>query len=671
MSQLNPRQREAARYIDGPLLVLAGAGSGKTRVITQKIAYLIKECGLAPQRIAAVTFTNKAAREMKARVGTLLHGKEAAGLTVSTFHTLGLQIIRKQVKELGYKPGFTIFDAQDSIALLKELMHKSHGGDADMDEQMLWQISRWKNAQIEPPQALVEAAQDARLIAAAMLYEAYDRHLKAYNAVDFDDLIRLPVRLLRDHPEVRAAWQNRIHYLLVDEYQDTNAAQYQLVQWLAGSRGALTVVGDDDQSIYAWRGAQPENLALLRDDFTNLKVIKLEQNYRSTGRILKAANQLISHNPHVFEKRLWSELGYGDPIRVLRCRDDENEAERVVTEILHHKFQQRTRHSDYAILYRSNHQSRLLETKLREQRIPYFLSGGTSFFSRGEVKDIMAYLRLLVNPDDDAAFLRIVNTPRREIGPATLEKLGGYATARGISLFAACFELGLEQQLTARQLEKLRNFAHWINLQGDNARRGDALQVVKDVIQGINYPGWLEDISSDKKAAESRMENVHELVAWLGRLLEGAEEKTLADAVASITLMDILERQNEDEAGDAVHLMTLHAAKGLEFPHVFIIGMEEEILPHRNSLDENSLDEERRLAYVGITRAQRTLTFSFSLRRKRYGEISACEPSRFLQELPGEDLAWEGGSATTDPEQRQTRGKAHLANLRGILGGET
>ena len=512
-----------------------------------------------------------------------------------------------------------------------------------------------------------QSGDDAQLAAAAGLYADYNRHLKTYNAVDFDDLIMLPVLLLRSEPEVLERWQNRMRYLLVDEYQDTNATQYQLVKLLVGPRGALTVVGDDDQSIYAWRGAQPENLALLAQDFPQLKVIKLEQNYRSMGRILKAANQLIGNNPHVFEKSLWSEMGYGDPIRVLRAADDEQEAEKVVPQLLHHKFTSRTSYSDYAILYRGNHQSRLFERALREHNIAYHLSGGTSFFAYSEVKDIMAYLRLLVNPDDDNAFLRIVNTPRREVGPATIEKLAAYAAQRGQSLFAASFELGLEQHLNGRPLERLRHFTHWVNHIADRAQRGDIMAAVRDLIQDINYEAWLADNARDDKAAARRMDNVLELVAWLQRLYDQEEgEPEFAQLVAKLCLMDILERQDEgDTSSEGVHLMTLHAAKGLEFPHVFMVGMEEELLPHRTSIEEDNIEEERRLAYVGITRAQRTLTFSVVTRRRRYGETVECTPSRFLDELPQDDLEWEGGPK--DPEKSRAQGASAIAGLRGLL----
>jgi ATP-dependent DNA helicase Rep len=667
VSELNPRQREAVRYIDGPLLVLAGAGSGKTRVITQKIAYLIKECGLAARHIAAVTFTNKAAREMKERVGGLLKGGEGRGLRVSTFHTLGLDIVRRELPALGYKAGFTIFDAQDAAGLIRELLRRDGANEA-LAKDLQWRISDWKNALITPEQA-VAAAEDGAGPAAAQLYASYNRHLKAYNAVDFDDLLLQPVLLFEREPAILEAWQNRIRYLLVDEYQDTNSTQYRLVRQLVGPRGALTVVGDDDQSIYAWRGARPENLAELAQDYPALKVIKLEQNYRSMGCILKAANKLIANNPHVFEKALWSEMGYGEPIRIVQTQNEEDEALKVVSAILHHRFQQNAAYSDYAILYRGNHQSRLIEKALREQRIPYALSGGTSFFAHTEVKDVMAYLRLLVNPDDDAAFLRVVNVPRREIGPTTLERLGGYAAERGIGLFTACFELGLAQRLSTRSHDNLTRFANWLVGFGDRARRGDPIAAARELVHEVGYEGWLRETSNDLKQAERRQGNVEELLEWLGRMAEQEEKETdLAALVAKLALMDILERNEEAEAGDKVRLMTLHAAKGLEFPHVFLVGMEEELLPHRTSIEEDTIEEERRLAYVGITRAQRTLTLTLAARRRRGGEIVRCEPSRFIGELPSEDLRWEGIGIEMPAEERQARGRAQLASLKGMLG---
>jgi ATP-dependent DNA helicase Rep len=667
MKGLNPRQREAVRYLDGPLLVLAGAGSGKTRVITRKIAHLIDHAGIQPKQITAVTFTNKAAREMKDRIAVLLKGRDIRGLNVSTFHTLGLNIIRREQKSLGFKPGFSIFDDQDSENLLKELLHRERLDDSAVAGAR-WRISDWKSALLNPEQALA-AAEDDLQTRDALLYGAYQRSLKAYNAVDFDDLILLPVQLFRQQPETLERWQNRIRYLLVDEYQDTNTSQYELVKQLVGVRQALTVVGDDDQSIYAWRGARPENLARLQEDFPRLQLIKLEQNYRSSGRILRAANRLISNNPHLFEKRLWSELGPGEPLRVLTCRDEEHEAERVVSEILHHRIHHGTPYGESAILYRGNHQARLFETALRQYDIPYFLSGGTSFFSRTEIKDVMGYLRLLANPDDDTAFLRIINTPRREIGTTTLERLGTYATGRGVSLLAACDELGLEQTVSGRPLERLREFSAWVAGFCRRAEQEHPVETVRLMLRDIGYEGWLQEKSANPTTAEFRWENVNTLVEWIERLHRGdLAGENLIQMIAHLSLQDILQRQDEEEGGDRVHLMTLHAAKGLEFPHVFLVGMEEELLPHRTSIEEENIEEERRLAYVGITRAQRTLTMTCAAKRKRYGELVQCQPSRFLEELPQEDLKWEGGENRLSKEENRERGSSHLASMRSLLG---
>ncbi len=669
MHDLNPQQREAARHIDGPLLVLAGAGSGKTRVITRKIAYLIEQCGIAARNIAAVTFTNKAAREMKSRVAELMASRDASarGLMVSTFHTLGLNILRKEYAHLGYRPGFSIFDAQDSLAVLRDLMGRDFAADSEHAENVQWQISEWKNQLILPQQA-ISVAEDGQQVAAANVYQRYMDALQAYNAVDFDDLILKPVLLFREHDEVLKRWQARIHYLLVDEYQDTNGCQYELVKQLVGIREALTVVGDDDQSVYSWRGARPENLVQLQQDFPRLKLIKLEQNYRSMGRILRVANELIANNPHIFDKKLWSAMGEGDPIRVIGCRDDDHESEKVVSELLYHKLKHQANFKDYAILYRSNHQSRPIERILREHNVPYFLTGGTSFFSRVEVKDIMAYLRLLANQDDDNAFLRVINTPRRGIGASTLQTIGNYAAKRKTSMFGACFEFGLAEQLSEQAMSRIQHFCNWLIDISDRANRGNLLDAIKDMIEEIDYRAWLEEVTGDPNQASRRMENVDELVTWIERMIDqDTEEKNIGDIAARLTLMDIMERQEDENEADAVHLMTMHAAKGLEFPHVFIIGMEEEILPHRTSIEEDNIEEERRLAYVGITRAQRSLVFTLANSRKRYGEKMECEESRFLRELPAEDLVWTSEKSKVDPEERKERGKAHLSNIREML----
>ncbi|MDG1772160.1 MAG: DNA helicase Rep [Oceanicoccus sp.] len=667
MSNLNPRQLEAVKYIDGPLLVLAGAGSGKTSVITRKIAYLIEECGTKGRNIAALTFTNKAAREMKERVSQLVSGPAARGLIVSTFHNLGLRIIRKEHQSLGYKSGFSIFDAQDAQALIKDLLIQQHGEDNDQADHIQHQISNWKNDMITPEQAIAQANGPADMLC-AQAYLRYQRALKAYNALDFDDLILLPVQMFQQFPKILQHWQHRIHYMLVDEYQDTNVSQYLLVQLLIGDRGKLTVVGDDDQSIYAWRGARPENLAQLQDDYPKLKLIKLEQNYRSTARILKAANHVIDHNPHVFEKALWSELGYGDPIRVIRCRNEEAECERVVTEILDRRVRSSGQYSDFAVLYRGNFQARLLELKFQVHNIPYKISGGTSFFARNEIKDIMAYLRLLINRDDDNAFLRIVNVPRRKIGASTLEGLGTYATERSISMFAACDEIGIEQTLPEASVKRLRQFSAWMNRVTQRCDSGDGMAAVREMVGDIDYEAWLHQNSSSSTVAERRMANVFTLIDSLQSTLEKADddEDNIQAAVAKLVLRDLMDRQEEDdEALDQVQLMTLHASKGLEFPHVYVIGVEEEILPHRVSIEEDNIEEERRLCYVGITRAKQTLALTYCGKRKQYGERIDCAPSRFLDELPYDDLVWEGEEK--DEALNVQRGQDTLSGLKGLF----
>ncbi|HAS3607631.1 TPA: DNA helicase Rep [Vibrio cholerae] len=668
--KLNPRQDEAVKYVSGPCLVLAGAGSGKTRVITNKIAYLVQQCGYKARNIAAVTFTNKAAREMKERVAQTLGKGESRGLMVSTFHTLGLNIIRREFKALGLKAGFSLFDDQDQLALLKELTEKQLDGDKDLLRLLLSTISNWKNDMLTPPQAKAMAKGEQQQLF-AHCFELYQKQMQSYNALDFDDLILLPVLLLRSNEEVRQRWRNRIRYLLVDEYQDTNTSQYELVKLLVGERGRLTVVGDDDQSIYSWRGAKPQNLVLLGEDFPSLKLIKLEQNYRSTSRILRAANILIANNPHVYQKALFSELAEGEKLKVILANNEDHEAERVTAEIIAHKFLNRTEYRDYAILYRGNHQSRLIEKSLTQNRVPYKLSGGTSFFARAEIKDIMAYLRVLVNPDDDNAFLRIVNTPKREIGPATLEKLGSYANMRGKSLFTASFELGLEQHLSGRGLENLRRFTEWLVAIADNAERGNTVEAVRVLVRDIRYEDWLYETSASPKAAEMRMKNVSDLYSWIVADLEGdnpdQQEKTLKEVVQRLTLRDMMERGEENDDSDAVQLMTLHASKGLEFPYVYLIGAEEGILPHQTSIDEENVEEERRLMYVGITRAQRELTFMVCKERRQFGELIKPTQSRFLDELPQEDLEWEVKKKPVTQEERMAKGQAHIANLRAMF----
>ncbi|MBT8149529.1 MAG: UvrD-helicase domain-containing protein, partial [Gammaproteobacteria bacterium] len=536
----------------------------------------------------------------------------------------------------------------------------------------------WKGHATSPEQAAKTASnpQEQRIVE---LYARYQRALASYNAVDFDDLIALPVQILGGHAQALARWQQRIRYLLVDEYQDTNVGQYQLVQLLVGQRGGLCVVGDDDQSIYTWRGANPENLQQLSRDFAGLKVIKLEQNYRSTNRILRSANHLIANNAHLFEKKLWSDKGLGEPITAIQLANEEAEAEFVANEIIGSKMGSTQQFSDFAVLVRSNHQSKLLELKLQAKQVPYHVTGGTAFFARNEIKDVMAYLRVLVNPDDDTAFLRIVNVPRRKIGVSTLEALGNYAKQRECSLFSAIDEVGLEHSMPAANLQRLRKLAQWfrgIQRQIDN---GSAMPALRELLDDIDYAGWLQQNSSSTAVAERRMENVHFLFASISQEItrqksqaeqtagSSGESAVLEAVIAKLLLRDLLDQQAEEEADNKVQVMTLHASKGLEFPTVFIMGFEEDILPHRNSVDADTVEEERRLAYVGMTRARRKLLLTMAKQRKQFGEMLNCKPSRFLDELPGDDLQRSGFGEKLSAEQNAERGRQALDSLKALF----
>lgn len=666
--KLNSQQQQAVEYTSGACLVLAGAGSGKTRVIINKIAHLIAHCGYLPKQIAAVTFTNKAAREMRERVAHSIGKENSKGLTISTFHTLGFDILKREYKLLGFKSGMTLFDEHDQIALLKHLLPENVTEDKDLLKALISSISNWKNDLLSPEMVIAQV-RDERGRVFSHFYQRYQNQLKAYNALDFDDLIMLPVLLFRQFPEAKERWQNKIRYLLVDEYQDTNTSQYELIKLIVGNEPNFTVVGDDDQSIYSWRGAKPENMQRLREDF-DLKVLKLEQNYRSSQRILHCANILIDNNEHLFSKRLFSELGEGEKLSVIEAKNEEHEAERIVGELIAHRFSRKTKYKDYAILYRGNHQSRLLEKLLMQNRIPYKISGGTSFFARAEIKDMMAYLRLLVNQDDDAAFLRIVNTPKREIGAATLEKLGTLANEKQVSLFEAIFDFELIQRLTPKPYQALQDFASWIVDIADQVERSSPIEAVKDLLEKIQYEAYLYEMATNPKVAEMQSRNVQTLFEWVQGMLEGdeiEEPMNLVQVVNRLTLRDRLERGEDEEDADQVQLMTLHASKGLEFPYVFLIGMEEGILPHQTSLDEDNIEEERRLAYVGITRAQQMLTFSFCKERRQYGEIIKPEPSRFLMELPQDDLVWESNKPRLTEEQKEAKSSANIANLMAML----
>lgn len=638
---LNPAQREAVLYLNGPCLVLAGAGSGKTRVITQKIAYLLRECGYAGRQVVALTFTNKAAREMSERIKNLVDRKVSKGLTVSTFHSLGVRFLREEAEHVGLKSQFSIFDATDALAIIQELLATTDKARLKAVQQT---ISLWKNALVEPDQAEKIAVTPSD-IEAVRVYRSYNATLEAYQAVDFDDLIRLPARLLESNADVRQRWQARVQYLLVDEYQDTNECQYRLVRMLTGDRAMFTAVGDDDQAIYAWRGATVQNLAKLTTDYPGLKLIKLEQNYRSVQRVLAAANQVISHNPNLFDKKLWSDLGVGDPIQVKAMDSEEIEAESVAFRISSERVERQANWRDFAILYRSNQQARVLEQALRNLRIPYTVSGGQSFFDKAEIRDILSYLRLMANDADDPSFIRAVTTPRRGIGQATLQALGEYASAQQLSLFEAIFSIGATDRLSARQLEPLQTFGEFIQRIQTRAAKESAEaagDILDELLAAIQYERFLYD-TLDEKPAQNRWQNVLELVGWLKRKAIEDDLNVMA-LVQHIALVTMLER-SDDDAPDAVKLSTLHASKGLEYPHVFLVGVEEGLLPHLGRDDDDTssasgedalalrIQEERRLMYVGITRAQRTLNLSWCKRRRRAREDVVREPSRFIAEM--------------------------------------
>lgn len=662
--KLNPEQQAAVEYLGGALFVLAGAGSGKTRVITEKIAYMITQAGYKPHHIAAITFTNKAAKEMQERVSARLGREQTRGLTVCTFHSLGMRILREEAQHIGYKKNFSILDASDSARIIGELLG-STGREAVFKAQH--QISLWKN-NLQTPEAAFQAANDEWSKQVAQVYAAYQATLENYQAVDFDDLIRLPTLLLQQHSDVRLKWQQRLQYLLIDECQDTNACQYALMRALVGLEGRFTAVGDDDQSIYAWRGANMENLRRLQEDYPQIKIIKLEQNYRSTARILKVANHVIANNPKLFPKTLWSQLGEGEVVRVVACQSETHEAEFVAQQIARNKLIYGANFADFAILYRGNHQARLFEDALRSARIPYQISGGQSFYDKAEIKDVLSYLRLLANPDDDPAFLRAATTPKRGIGDTTLGKLNDYAKQHECSLFQAAQSMEALAALSAKNREAVQQFVYLMQDYQARAAADDAGEVVQNLLQEIEYEAYLAGADEGGKAAEIRWQNVQDLAGWLAK--KGEEgEKNLIELTQTIALMTLLEGRDNGEV-DAVKMSTLHASKGLEYPFVYLVGCEEGLFPHADSVEAGALEEERRLMYVGITRAKQQLTLTHCIKRKRQGTFVFPEPSRFIDEMPQGDLdilGRKGGKPIVSKEE----GRERLGNMLAMLKAKT
>ncbi|WP_442255971.1 UvrD-helicase domain-containing protein [Stenotrophomonas maltophilia group sp. RY12688] len=657
MHGLNPPQAAAVLHIEGPLLVLAGAGSGKTRVIVEKIAHLIGSGRYPARRIAAITFTNKSAKEMRERVAKRLREQDADEVTICTFHALGLKFLQIEHAAVGLKRGFSIFDADDAAAQIKDLMH---GAKPDDIEDMKNLVSRAKNAGLSPEQAMA-AARSNREKEAASVYERYQLRLTAFNAVDFDDLIRLPVQILEENPEIALAWRERIGYLLVDECQDTNDAQYRLLKQLAGEKGNFTCVGDDDQSIYAWRGANPENLQQMGRDYPTLEIIKLEQNYRCSNRVLRAANALIANNPHEHLKKLWSDQADGERIRVWECRNSEHEAEKVAAEIAFVAQSRNVPWSDFCILFRGNFQSRPLEKAMQLLRIPYHLTGGTMFLERQEVKDTLAWLRLLVNPDDDTAFMRAVQSPKRDVGAGTLARLAELAQEKDMPMAHVAETIGALQQLPPRAANSLARFTDILRDLRAQMRQVTSGDMIRKVAKESGLLSELRQQAKEEASYQRRGNNIEELAQWFEGGPRGATAADLAGQLA------LLSRSDKDEGGNQVRMMTLHASKGLEFPYVFIVGCEDGVLPHQVSLDEGNLQEERRLLYVGITRAKIQLWMSYSKLTRKFGEHVRLKPSRFFDEIPAEEIQRDGADPVADAARKKERASAGLAAIEALF----
>ena len=681
-STLNPAQLEAVHHLHSPCLVLAGAGSGKTRVITHKIARLL-QAGLAPKQIGAITFTNKAAQEMRERARSLVGARASKDLVIATFHSLGVRMLREDGERLGLKPKFSILDADDVLGVLKDA-----GGttDAAVARRWQWTISLWKNNGLSCEQAEAAAQDDDERVAARVM-KLYEERLAAYSAVDFDDLIGLPLKLLQQHEEAREKWRRTLRHVLVDEYQDTNATQYELLKALVGEQGLFTAVGDDDQSIYGWRGATIENLKRLPQDYPNLKVIPLEQNYRSTGAILTAANNVIALNPKIFQKKLWSEFGQGEPVKVVECDQEEHEAERAAARILAIRANTAGEHTgstewrDFAILYRANHQSRKLEEALRKAQIPYKVSGGQSFFDRAEIKDLCAWLRLLVNQDDDPAFLRAITTPKRGIGHTTLAALSDFAGKWRVSLFEALFQESIGTALSAKAVGSLHEFGRYVNDLEYRARHTVGAEAARPMLMEwlgeLGFEQHLLDSEENPKVAAARWSNVLDFIDWIARRCGGeiaedgsgqmqSETKSVLDVAQTISvILSLAERGEADQ--NVVTLSTLHASKGLEWPHVVLVGINEGTLPFKREEEEMTverLEEERRLMYVGITRARRTLLVTTLLRQKRGREVRRAFPSRFIKEMRLDEQV-----AKVNPRDRIAAQRAAFAARAAAQGG--
>ena len=628
---LNPPQRAAAEQVNGPVLILAGAGTGKTRVITTRIAGMVYD-GIPPEHILAVTFTNKAASEMRERVGTMIDPEVAERLTISTFHSLCVRILRTCIERLGYKKSFSIYTQSDQIGLLKRIIVRKIGKDESLEPKLAnMLISQAKNSG-KP----ISDQEDALI---NEVYRTYQRELKLLNAVDFDDLLILAVQGLGENPDVRAEWQRRFRFIMVDEFQDTNHLQMDLLRHLVGPEKNICVVGDDDQSIYGWRGADITNILEFERFFSNPTVIKLEENYRSTNCILRLANSLIRHNVNRREKTLWSGRGEGEKVRVVAMPDADTEADWVIGEILERHRLGRRPYDDMAILFRMNSQSRVMEEKLRENEIPYKLIGGQSFYERREIKDILAYLALFLNHDDDVSLLRVISTPTRGIGEGTISLATQFSIDHQMSVFTALNDLQFRSVLTSRAQKAIEAFTDFIHRYSDIAHTKGAnyAAMAEELVNEIDYATFLKKNCKTPEEVDNRRKNVAELIEGMRNHFEKSK-RGLRGYLDSVALMQEREDEKNEAEGNGVSLITMHAAKGLEFPVCHIIGVEEGILPHSRSIEEGSRDEERRLFYVGITRAMEDLTTTWCRSRKRYGDKMPCQASSFFRELSKEEL---------------------------------
>lgn len=638
---LNYVQKHAVELINGPCLILAGAGSGKTKVIINKIIYLIKNCQYQPNNIIALTFTNKAAYEIKTRLLEHLNIFEIQRIIISTFHSFGLQIIKKEINFLGLNSNFSLFDEKDQISLLKKITNKKIKNDTKLLKNLIFTISYWKNKFYTPldVELLSKSSQEKDF---AYYYKKYTIHLRESNILDFDDLICIPILLFKKNKIIKHRWQEKITYLLVDEYQDTSNSQYELIKMLTNKRSNFTLVGDDDQSIYSWRGATTQNIFLLKKDFPTLKIIKMEQNYRSYGRILKVANKLISYNPNYFQKKLFSKLKYGNKINIIIAKNEEIEAEKIAQKIICQCSQNKLEYRDYAILYRGNYQSQILEKIFLKRNIPYNISNNSSFFSRPEIKDLLSYLRLIINHNDNYAFSKVLNTPCRRIGITTLNKIEEFAIKKKISFFQVIDDPEIKNFLRISTVNKIKKFISWIK-KVTLLSISQPSNILDIIIHDTAYESWLSKNLKESDKIKNSTNNIYMLSNWIKSLIKGnnfEKPMSLLEIITKMTLRDIINNEKPKDSNQ-VQLMTLHSSKGLEFSSVFIIGMSEGILPNIKSINENNIEEERRLAYVGITRAKKQLFLTYCETRMQYGQKLYTVPSRFLFELPEEDLHWD------------------------------